>query len=679
VADVSLVYVPFGALERPSLGLGLLKAALTAAGIHSEVRYSTFAFAERIGMDLYGKLASVREEMLGEWLFSRAAFPDFNTRTEEYLRHALDSFFESSQSEARDFSRRYLLFAREESVAFIEEEAQAVVDRGTRILGCSSTFNQNCAMLALTRQVKQLNPQIVTIVGGANCESAMGAAMVRCFPWLDYVASGESEQLFPQLCARILDGGLNGSDPPYGIMSRHAATRPLRLAMAGAERPAPPRATVEDMNAVPVPDFVDYFDALGGFTGRDSVVPGLVAETARGCWWGAKHHCTFCGLSDESMKFRSKTPARVVAELGALSSTYGVRRFLMADNILDYGYYKALLPQLGEVPEGYNFYFEIKANVSYEQLSALKRAGVRWLLAGIESLHDDVLRLMDKGTSGFANVQLLKWARELGIHVSWNMLCGLPGEDDAWYADVARWLPAVYHLEPPVDVRTIRFDRFSPYHSAPERYGLRLRPSWPYPYIYPLNDNDLTDLVYFFEAEGRAPARTNPFRHNGSSSGLPSLGGPGRDRLQQRVREWVRLFRSSSPPVLHVVEHPDHVSITDTRSIAADKHFELSGLACRIYRLCERPVTERAIMVGLARDGGPATSPDRVTDVLEHLLERHVLLQSGDRYLALGVRGEMPTLPWRNQDGYPGGWIITPEREALPKRFQEASTHEVTT
>ena len=44
------------------------------------------------------------------------------------------------------------------------------------------------------------------------------------------------------------------------------------------------------------------------------VRPLMVMETARGCWWDAKHHCTFCGLNGEFMGFRSKSPLRALAE-----------------------------------------------------------------------------------------------------------------------------------------------------------------------------------------------------------------------------------------------------------------------------------------------------------------------------------------------------------------------------
>jgi radical SAM superfamily enzyme YgiQ (UPF0313 family) len=41
----------------------------------------------------------------------------------------------------------------------------------------------------------------------------------------------------------------------------------------------------------------------------------LLFEASRGCWWGAKHHCTFCGLNGLSMTFRSKSADRAYSEI----------------------------------------------------------------------------------------------------------------------------------------------------------------------------------------------------------------------------------------------------------------------------------------------------------------------------------------------------------------------------
>ena len=50
---VLLLSMPMGALERPSLGLSLLKARLDELGVECDVRYLTFAFAEFIGQGNY--------------------------------------------------------------------------------------------------------------------------------------------------------------------------------------------------------------------------------------------------------------------------------------------------------------------------------------------------------------------------------------------------------------------------------------------------------------------------------------------------------------------------------------------------------------------------------------------------------------------------------------------------
>jgi hypothetical protein len=61
----------------------------------------------------------------------------------------------------------------------------------------------------------------------------------------------------------------------------------------------------------------------------------------------------------------------------------------------------------------WRLFYEVKANLSHQQLELLARAGVRWVQPGIESLHTEVLRLMDKGVAGWQNIQLLKWTAEL--------------------------------------------------------------------------------------------------------------------------------------------------------------------------------------------------------------------------------------------------------------------------
>jgi hypothetical protein len=203
MSDVCLVNLPYGALERPSLALSVLKATLQRAGISCDLIYSTFQFAEMIGTVPYADMVWVRGEMIGEWTFAGAAFPDFTPDHDEYMRRIMFSYAPGSEADSRRIAE-WLWRIRQKAEIFIDRLAQEIVSRRPKILGCSSTFNQHCAALALARKVKSLDPSIATVLGGGNCEGEMGLTTIQEFPWVDWVISGEGEDAFPVLCRRIL-------------------------------------------------------------------------------------------------------------------------------------------------------------------------------------------------------------------------------------------------------------------------------------------------------------------------------------------------------------------------------------------------------------------------------------------------------------------------------------------
>ena len=96
---------------------------------------------------------------------------------------------------------------------------------------------------------------------------------------------------------------------------------------------------MRDMDALPIPDFRDYFADLELSTVAALVQPLLLMETARGCWWGAKSHCTFCGLNGGSMAFRSKSAVRALEELAYLVDQWQIDAVEVVDNIPDMKYF----------------------------------------------------------------------------------------------------------------------------------------------------------------------------------------------------------------------------------------------------------------------------------------------------------------------------------------------------
>lgn len=643
--DVCLVSMPYTLLNQPSLALSLLKPALAGAGIPAACFYPCLEFAEEIGLDVYSFLFEAKQEFLvGEWTFAGAAFPDFPADP-EYLDVVLSASVSRGLQRRSGFGsedpREALWAAREAAPRLVERVARQVLELRPRIVGCTSTFTQHCASLALLRKVRELDPGVVTVLGGANCEGEMGVAARRCFPWLDFVVSGDGDTNFPELCQKVLASGrdIPADALPYGVIGgNHPAVT------SGA---AAPRASVSRMDETPVPDFDDYFAALRASALAEYIHPALPVETSRGCWWGKKHHCTFCGLNGGNMDFRSKSPDRVVAELAELSRRYGLRKLNVVDNILDLGYIQSLLPRLSP-EEPYTWFFETKANLRRDQLATLAGAGIRRLQPGIESMHDEILQLIEKGTTAFQNVQLLKWARELGVFITWNFLWDVPGEKDEWYGEMAGWLPWIAHLQPP-GVDRIQFHRFSPYHFRAGSFGLSLEPYPLYSHVYPLSPADLQDLAYYFHDPSRRTAREELALR------------PHLKSVIAVVARWRALWgqdghpQNGEVPVLLMEEEPDRIRIRDTRPCAVSSAHVLEGLACRVYRACGSIQSLGHLRSALEKQGFPGVPQEAVEAVVEDLAARRLLLHRKGKLLSLAL-SQVHRIP-DSMEEFPAGYV----------------------
>ncbi|HWW60614.1 MAG TPA: RiPP maturation radical SAM C-methyltransferase, partial [Thermoanaerobaculia bacterium] len=554
---------------------------------------------------------------IGEWTFAAAAFPEMRGVDDDYLRRCAE---EMAKTRIVDDPVRVLLSIREEAARFIDELAEEIVARRPRIVGCTSTFQQHTASLALLRAIRERDPEIITMIGGTNCESVMGMATRRAFPWVDYVFSGEADEVIVPFVRGLLERGRD-IEPPPGVIDG-------TIAHARGEAP---RASVWSVDAIPTPDYDDYFSQLERSPLRDAITPAVVVETSRGCWWGAKSHCTFCGLNGGNMSYRAKSPARAVEEFHRLAARYGVRRFTLVDNIMDMQYHQHVLPQLAG--HGYDIFYETKANLRRAHMQGFSEAGVRSLQPGMESFHDEILRLLAKGNRAWMNVQLLKWAAELGMNISWIFLIDVPGQRDEWYLEMLAWLPQITHLAPPATATPIQFVRFSPYHRDAEKFALDLVPEGEYAHVYPLDDDEMRELAYYFVE--RDPAKRAGF---------------GQRLLVAWLAVWRDAHRSGTPVVLELRRDGDAIDIIDTRSCAAAERHRLEGLAARVYDACDEAVDRSALPERVH------ASAAAVDEVVDSLLASRLVLEFHGRILALAVDRTRATPEWAPNPGGSVDW-----------------------
>jgi ribosomal peptide maturation radical SAM protein 1 len=428
------------------------------------------------------------------------------------------------------------------------------------VVGFTSTFEQNIASLALAKRLKAAHPGIINVFGGANWEGEMGEELVSQFSFIDVACSGEADDSFPAVIETLTRG--TGLEKVPGIVHRHDGR-----AQATAKQPM-----VTALDDLPTPDFTDFFASSESSRSSAHIPHRLLVETARGCWWGAHSHCTFCGLNGGTMAFRSKSPDRVLSELRALVDTYEVRQISFVDNILDMRYFRTVLPRIAEELPDLSLFYEVKANLTHGHVSALRRAGVRDIQPGIESMSDHVLALMRKGTTALRNVQLLKWCLELGVNAEWNLIYGFPGETAQDYLEMIPLLEAIKFMGPPTACGPIRLDRFSPFHNDPASFGMvNVRPLRPYAHLYPLaSPESLLRVAYYFEFD-YADCRTAA-------------------EYAQPVVDFCRAW-AADPPLgrlwLLGAKSSDDVLLVDERDETPTR-IEFTGWQAAVYRACDR-------------------------------------------------------------------------------------------
>jgi len=314
-----------------------------------------------------------------------------------------------------------------------------------------------------------------------------------------------------------------------------------------------------------------------------------------------------------------------LTELVHLKEKYGTEHLVhVTDNILDHRYFRTLLPELASRRLGHSLFIDVKANLKREQMVLLAAAGVRSIQPGIESLSDSVLRLIRKGTTRLQNIQTLKWGKQFGISVVWNLLYGFPGEVAAEYASMERLLPLLHHLDAPYRCSHIRFVRFSPYQQNPAANGItRMAPSPIYGYIYhALSEDALGQLAGIFEAT----------YSDDSATYAPGLG--------QAVREW----QGRADAVLDAFPSSHAVRIVDTREKGHREEYRFEGLAADLYLLCDAAHGVRELMGAPSiRDSAEA----EVIAILDRFVEEGLMLRQGSLYLSLAVlrNGQPATNP----------------------------------
>jgi ribosomal peptide maturation radical SAM protein 1 len=478
----------------------------------------------------------------------------------------------------------------------------------------AQVYQQQVPSLALARRIKAASPRVITVMAGECFEGIMGLETLKQFWFVDFVISGETELLLPSLLAALLRE--EHISPARGVYRRQDISH-FRSGTG-----LPNTALIQNLDELPVPDHSDYFEQRDRY-GIEG--PRMITfETARGCWWTSRSNwCRFCSLHGQDTQYRAKSQGRALRELRHLVQAYSPKVVWALDFVLNRAYFRDFIPALAREHLGVSICYEVRPDLTKEAIRALAEAGINNIQVGVESFSTKVLQAIAKGVSGLQNVQFLKWAREFGIHVRWNILFRLPASEAADYETNERLLPLISHFGGRPFAVNFVLQRYSPYYQRKDRHFAEVKPAPAYALIFRGVDSDAVEnLAYNFE-----------YRTGTDHSESDAC----RARLTRLIESHIRHASTSALCFWELGRGVEELVVLDLRPIAVNRLARLRGLARFLYKACDS-VQNADRLHRMAAQKNPADWKEQDVDLtLEDLVARKLMVREDDQFIALAI------------------------------------------
>jgi radical SAM superfamily enzyme YgiQ (UPF0313 family) len=300
-----------------------------------------------------------------------------------------------------------------------------ILDYGANIVGFSTMSCVFPTGISIANSLKAKSGDIVTIFGGEHisgyyADEEKFGLLTRMFfenPSIDFAIPFEGEYALAGLI-RALEEKLDLDNVP-GIVFRRGDKVMI----------TPPIGRVENLDDLPIADRTDLpYDKYCSA----NEPPLEYMHTTRGCPYG----CTYCScpISNKG-KPRSNSADRVVDELIHIYTNFKRRDFFFADELFTFNRkrIKEICKRL--IEEEIDVNWRIFARVSDVakgrlDLDLMRRAGLRRLFFGVESMNPETLKRINKKTNPEQIKQAVEIAHGTGIEVWGSLMMGYPWESE---------------------------------------------------------------------------------------------------------------------------------------------------------------------------------------------------------------------------------------------------------
>ncbi len=299
----------------------------------------------------------------------------------------------------------------------LDELKKRILDYAPDIAGISSTTVAFYHAKQVISLVKDIAPQIITILGGAHITACQDETMNECED-IDIGVIGEGEETLLEVLKKIQD-----NESLAGVLG--TIYRDNGNIIKNERRPV-----IRDLDVVPFParELLPHLSsyshtALRGKKGK--LTATLI--TSRGCPFG----CRYCDQSIFGKKWRKHSADYVFSEIKTLKEKFGVEFISIEDDI--FTLYKPRVMEICQkiIDHKLDIKWACSARINTlddNVLALMKRAGCQSIYVGLESGNTRILKLINKGiTSEEAKEGIIR-IRKAGINVVASFILGIPSE-----------------------------------------------------------------------------------------------------------------------------------------------------------------------------------------------------------------------------------------------------------
>ena len=287
---------------------------------------------------------------------------------------------------------------------------------------CATSTPSIYSDIESTVAVKKRIPSVYTVLVGVHV-SALPVETLELNDQLDSIAFGEYDATLAAVASMLEQGKTDDT--------LRSITGLAFRSSDGSIVKNPPRPFIEDLDAFPpvAAVYKKHLDISPYFYGH-SLYPLVVVMTGRGC----PFHCTYCVVPQvlQGHTYRKRSVGSIVEEFRYIRDHFPqVREIMIEDDTFTADrqrcaeFSRALINEkLTSIAWSANS----RADVDYETMCLMKKAGCRLFCVGFESGEQQILNNIRKGTRLDIIERFVKDAKRAGIMIHGCFMVGNRGE-----------------------------------------------------------------------------------------------------------------------------------------------------------------------------------------------------------------------------------------------------------